>query len=484
MVSMIASSPSFQLHYSERTLLHSPATGTFVFVPNDGEPLIEIPVEIRKEEDPVSWRGYDFAFFSSFLGRAVQIIALQPSFSSNSELYERIRVSYTKGCLLEEYPFERTASSLIRGDVLENIEKLARKIPGSALELLLFEKKAEITSELNRLGMGTRDSVRKIRFLSSKVVTSIIQERKAPTLFTVLLRRGKSGFYVKGPLVGTGTYKSVVRLDPWVPMAYAGMNMLVMSKIRKNLLEQYPNLTREVESEYDIVTFLNQQQVPSIVQLWKILYKNNGKNSLRALMEYCDRGTLHDCLQKNISSEERRELCLALAQSVASMHEAGVCHLDLKSTNILLKTCFSSVVLRLGDFGAAVRLSKVESSSTEMKSSYPAPEMYRPFIRNESFSFSPALDLWALAEVLHYVMYGKYLLMGLEHKSREYEKKLLQLGIKTQELVSSPDLLKQCIGRLLSIDPGQRPTARVVFQQLQRWAHEEQLKENMALISL
>lgn len=71
-------------------------------------------------------------------------------------------------------------------------------------------------------------------------------------------------------------------------------------------------------------------------------------------MEYAQGGSLFDyCNQNRLSESHTRFFARQLLEGIKHMHEAGVCHRDLKPDNLLLICENDDCVLKITDFGVA-----------------------------------------------------------------------------------------------------------------------------------
>ncbi|MFS8096291.1 serine/threonine protein kinase [Lentzea alba] len=182
------------------------------------------------------------------------------------------------------------------------------------------------------------------------------------------------------------------------------------------------------------------------------------------VMQFVDGVTVADLVQEFGPLPEAWAATIA-AQTVAVLaeaHEQGICHRDLKPTNLML--CPDGAVKVL-DFGLALlRESDVAPFSRTGQilgtPSYMAPEQIRRGIAE------PRSDLYAVGCVLHEMLTGEQLFTGPTAYA-VFDKHVKDVPRR----LSSP--LDPVVQRLLAKDPQDRPaSAGEVFGDLQRFAHD------------
>jgi tRNA A-37 threonylcarbamoyl transferase component Bud32/tetratricopeptide (TPR) repeat protein len=130
------------------------------------------------------------------------------------------------------------------------------------------------------------------------------------------------------------------------------------------------------------------------------------------VIEYVSGGTLKDRLTEPLLPREAARLTETIARAVGYFHTRGVCHLDLKPSNILLdgepRVPWEIVSPKISDFGIA-RL-EGEPGTTETGAngpkgtpSYMAPEQVAAL----PGTIGPAADIYALGAMLYHLLTGR-----------------------------------------------------------------------------
>ena len=182
------------------------------------------------------------------------------------------------------------------------------------------------------------------------------------------------------------------------------------------------------------VQILRASSHPRVVAIDDAIELSDGRLSLR--MPVYGRGSLAARVRAGGVSEERVRIWAAQAlETLAFLHERGICHRDIKPSNILLDD-HDAVVL--ADFGVAHRQSDprlTRTLETVGSAAYLAPEL-----RRSDGSPSGKADVYALALTLHEALTG--------------DERALRAG----------DGVDGTFGSLLSwmgtLDPAERPSAQ------------------------
>ena len=140
---------------------------------------------------------------------------------------------------------------------------------------------------------------------------------------------------------------------------------------------------------------------PNIVAVHAHGTTESGKPYL--LMEFCERGSHGDAVRKGrrYSWDEATTVGLSIAGALATSHQAGILHRDIKPDNLLID---SYGVSKLADFGIARASTQASVTKTGMLTGSPAhiaPELIageRPTV---------ASDLYSLASTIHTLITGE-----------------------------------------------------------------------------
>jgi tRNA A-37 threonylcarbamoyl transferase component Bud32/tetratricopeptide (TPR) repeat protein len=130
------------------------------------------------------------------------------------------------------------------------------------------------------------------------------------------------------------------------------------------------------------------------------------------VMEYVPGGTLRDRLSEPLPPRDAARLIETIARAVGYFHTQGVCHLDLKPSNILLDGApgapWESVSPKVSDFGIAriegePGATETGASGPKGTPSYMAPEQ----VAARPGTIGPAADIHALGALLYHLLTGR-----------------------------------------------------------------------------
>eukprot|EP01124_Arcella_intermedia_P031537 TRINITY_DN7137_c0_g1_i8.p2 TRINITY_DN7137_c0_g1~~TRINITY_DN7137_c0_g1_i8.p2 ORF type:complete len:545 (-),score=174.81 TRINITY_DN7137_c0_g1_i8:34-1668(-) len=222
-----------------------------------------------------------------------------------------------------------------------------------------------------------------------------------------------------------------------------------------------PDKEKEFEKEIVVMSKCNS---PNVVRL---IGTYSEERSHCIVMEYMKNGDLQQylALKKNNQSEAplklRYRMGCDIARGVYYLHERGIVHSDIKSSNILLDKYFRA---KISDFG----ISKIKESSSIFTighgkgggtTSWMAPEVEseeKPTTK-ESDMFSVGITLWEL--------------MSFEKPfskitPKEYNMKLLANEKREEIPPNTPPILKCYIEKCWEHDPQNRPKAAELIDNL------------------
>jgi serine/threonine protein kinase len=194
---------------------------------------------------------------------------------------------------------------------------------------------------------------------------------------------------------------------------------------------------------------------PNVVDLYDVGVTDDGHPYL--IMELCV-GSYEKRMP--VDAAEASLVGAKIADALARAHTAGVLHRDVKPGNILI-TQFGEPVL--ADFGLAVIAQSREASITlELTPAYAAPEMFsspRPL---------PASDVYALCATLYALIGGKPPRWRENNAMPSLATIMDLFAERIPDLPAAPAELSALLRRGMSNDPGQRPSAAVLRDELLR----------------
>ena len=137
-----------------------------------------------------------------------------------------------------------------------------------------------------------------------------------------------SDHYVKGDLIGKGTFGSVFRawrIDPEQHDTFA-VKVIDLDETCKEELESQVNLEIEI---------LKELRHDNIIQMYDHFVDGS---SYSLVTEFLEGGDLYTriALKTTYSEKDTRDTCKILFEAIAYCHERNIAHLDLKPKNLLL----------------------------------------------------------------------------------------------------------------------------------------------------
>lgn len=141
---------------------------------------------------------------------------------------------------------------------------------------------------------------------------------------------------------------------------------------------------------------------PNVVRIRDFFDENN---TAYLVMEFLNGPTLRNIMREALPSETRiREILGSLVSALATLHEKGIYHLDIKPGNVILEPERGAVLV---DFGAARQGTTLsELSSLPQTKAYAPLEMIRPE-RGMGDAYGPETDLYELGVTLYEMLTGK-----------------------------------------------------------------------------
>lgn len=145
-------------------------------------------------------------------------------------------------------------------------------------------------------------------------------------------------------------------------------------------------------------------QHPNIVKVYDVFEENN---TAYYVMEYLDGQSLTDLVQARgpLPEAEARNYFKLLLSAVECIHESKVNHLDIKPSNVMLRSDGQPVLI---DFGLAKNYDEKTGGQTSttpigVSEGFSPPEQYNA---GGVSKFSPATDIYALGATFYYLLSG------------------------------------------------------------------------------
>ncbi len=151
-------------------------------------------------------------------------------------------------------------------------------------------------------------------------------------------------------------------------------------------------------------------------------------------------------------------LARCTANGLAHMHQRGLCHLDVKPDNLLIRREASGLQGYLSDFGLSAKKEEFWRGGTL--------DYLPPTVKwGGQTKASPDIDTWSLGLFIVELLYGEAWNPMRDISQRDVlEEKHVRLCTRINKDESSP--LKELLLGLLDLDPSKRPSAVMARQVL------------------
>jgi serine/threonine protein kinase len=178
------------------------------------------------------------------------------------------------------------------------------------------------------------------------------------------------------------------------------------------------------------------------------------------LMEYMEKGSLYDILEKNaLSPEQQQQIALNIARGLYYLHTQGILHRDLKSANVLVNEYWQA---KLADFG----LSGTKAASVEtIKERSQAIQWQAPECFQRGKEYTQQSDIYSYGMILWEIVTGR----------RPYAKIKVNLinYILENKREEIPDTVHREYAALITAcwdaDPAKRPELQAIIHQLETY---------------
>ena len=168
-------------------------------------------------------------------------------------------------------------------------------------------------------------------------------------------------------------------------------------------------------SEINLLKILNSPYIPKLYEYFDF-YKNN-KKYIALVQEYIFGETLYDFIIKIKKNKVDIKLLIKLSYQMITglkqIHDIGICHFDIKLTNIMINYNYDAVII---DLGLSCINNDLYNNINKCKNKQfvsGTPEYFSPELAQHALIFSDTnfnckkSDIWALGIVLYILFYQK-----------------------------------------------------------------------------
>lgn len=255
--------------------------------------------------------------------------------------------------------------------------------------------------------------------------------------------------YDLGKVLGRGQF-GVIRLatDRSTGNLYACKSI---SKRKLTCQDDIDDVVREIQIMKHLAGHPNITKIKDVFE---------DKSYAHFIMDLCQGGELFDRIvaKGHYSEKDAAALCRSIVSVVAHCHSMGVIHRDLKPENFLMATTVTDSEIKATDFGLSVFFKPSEHFQDIVGSAYyVAPEVLKR-------KYTKECDIWSCGVILYILLSGVPPFWG------DSESQIFQSILKGKlDLDSDPwpkisREAKDCVKRMLVMDPAKRATADEVLQ--------------------
>ncbi len=238
--------------------------------------------------------------------------------------------------------------------------------------------------------------------------------------------------------------------------------MGVVYKARDTSLDRYvalkflpPYLTQDEEAR---TRFVREAKAaagvdhPSICTIHEIGETDDGRTYI--VMAYYGGDTLDDFILRGaVDIDTAVDIALQVAEGLASAHEKGIVHRDIKPGNIVISDKGEVKILDFGLAKLAGDVNLTKPGSTTGTAAYMAPEQIRGEEADER------ADIWSLGVVLHEMLSGSRPFSGAYEQAVSYAILNQEPPALTDQRPDVPGWLSDLTEKMLAKDSEARPTS-------------------------
>ncbi|KAM7267128.1 hypothetical protein ACFE04_009294 [Oxalis oulophora] len=199
---------------------------------------------------------------------------------------------------------------------------------------------------------------------------------------------------------------------------------------------------------------------PNVISLLDVF--EDDRSGVHLVLELCSGGELFDRIVKQARYSEvaAAEVVRMIANGLSAIHEVGIVHRDLKPENCLFVDDEPGSNLKIMDFG----LSSVQDGFNDPvvglfgSIDYVSPEaLSRGVVTCKS-------DIWSLGVILYILLSGHPPFIAQTNKQKQQMILSGEFSFYESTWKKITSSAKELIKRLLSVEPGMRPTAKELLE--------------------
>ncbi len=209
--------------------------------------------------------------------------------------------------------------------------------------------------------------------------------------------------------------------------------------------------------ERELLAMGRLSQHPNVVTVYHAGTLPNGAPYL--LMDYLANGSLAQRLQHRgpAGADQVAHWGVDIAAALATAHQLGVVHGDLKPANVLLG---SEEQALLSDFGISALMDRTATGQHYLTPTFSAPE------QRWQGQMLPASDVWSLGATMFVALTGEAPPQPARDMVHDAQYDVAAAAARVLQRVGTPPALVEVVQRCLQADVLSRPDARTVHQRL------------------
>lgn len=308
-----------------------------------------------------------------------------------------------------------------------------------------------VAREASKRLLSGRQASPLVRRRSTKMWDRRVVEMNRGTPSSVTLRDQKQYVWVKGELIGRGSFGKV----------YLGLNattgdMMAVKQVRAPRHHTNEDPTRSLYAEVETMKDLDHLNIVQYLGFEQL----GGVSNL--FLEYVAGGSVKSLLNNfgRFPEPTIRFLNKQVLEGLSYLHSRGILHRDLKADNLLLDL---DGTVKISDFGISKRSRDIYANNAEMSMQgtifWMAPEVVNNVIKNQKQGYSAKVDVWSLGCVILEMFVGRRPWSTEEAVGAMYKLGSSRQAPPIPDDAQVSDEGRDFIGRCFIIDAKERPTA-------------------------